>query len=86
MSTDKGDDVMETGQLTIDVWGPEVESRPADVVERAGFGAHDRRHSLDERIVERRTHQDGLGEGRRIAEVARGREADSRTAGNAVLP
>ena len=65
--------------LTVDVWGPVVETRTADVVKSTTLRTDDRPDRLNQRIVEGSAREDGLGEGRRITEIAGSGEVDPRT-------
>ena len=58
-----------TSPLTIDIGGPKIKTCTAGIAKGAGLCANDRGYSLNKSVIEGRTHKDGLGERRRVAEL-----------------
>lgn len=50
----------------LDVWSPVIQARSIRVIERSGLGTYDGRNVVDQFVVERRGHSDGLWERRSI--------------------
>ena len=71
--------------LTIDIGSPEVKACAAVVAKCASLCADDRGYSLDELVIKGGTHQDGLREGRRVAEFPGRREVNADAQCHAVL-
>ena len=57
--------------LTIDIGSPVVEAATSRIAESPCFGADSACNSLNKRVVERGTHEDGLRKRGRITEIPR---------------